>query len=209
MVPGRSRRRSLILFAGGAVLGGATARPRVSKAASLTPDDTAKLRAGEVVSVPLDVDLDEGSYFGGVAYALVPASVTEVAGVINDPGTYPSILPKTLESRVLGSVGDDRRVYFRQGGNAGSAAYVLFVRRESLGLFRFWLDKSAAHDIADLWGYFDVQPYADGSLLTYAALVRLDFGIVKLLFSGAIRRFAMTTPGLVRAYVEAHRGHPG
>ncbi len=110
--------------------------------------------------------------------------------------------------------GRDTAVYLRQGGRAGSAAYALIVRRESLGLFRFWLDPSQPHEIADLWGYFRVQPWgSEASLLTYGALVRLDFGVVKLLFSETIRRVALGTPAVVAgAYVEArsraHRAPP-
>ena len=73
-------------------------------------------------------------------------------------------------------------------------------------MLRFWLDPSQPHDIADCWGYFRVQPWGRrASLLTYAALVHLDFGMVKMLFTEKIRRYALGTPGLVRAYVRAHR----
>jgi hypothetical protein len=204
MVPGRARRRSLIQLAGAAALC-AIVPERRALASGLSPDDVARLSAGEVVSVPLDYDLTQGAYFGGLAYAVVQAPVAVVSAVLNDPSTYTSILPKTIESRVLWRRGHDMQVYFRQGGRHASAAYVLLVHRESQGLFRFWLDPSQPHEIADLWGYSRVQPWErDVSLLTYAALVRLDFGVVKLLFKDVIRRFALSTPGLVRDFVMAH-----
>jgi hypothetical protein len=204
MVPGRARRRSLIQLAGAAALS-AVLPERRALAAALSHDDVARLSAGEVVRVPLDYDLAQGSYFGGLSYAVVQAPVGVVSAVLNDPSTYGSILPKTIESRVLRRGGQDMQVYFRQGGRRGNAAYVLLVHRESLGLLRFWLDPSQPHEIADLWGYFRVQPWEkDASLLTYAALVRLDFGVVKLLFSEIIRGFALSTPGLVRDFVMAH-----
>jgi len=208
MVSGRARRRSLIHLAGAAALSAlvpgraaAAARP-----ASLSQDDLARLGRGELVSVPLDLDLPEGDYFGGISYALIHAPVAEVAAVLADPGAYRAILPMTLEARVLSRRGQDAQVYFRQGGRLGSVAYVLIVRRESQGLFRFWLDPSHEHEIADLWGYLHVHPQGnDASLLTYAALVRLDAGVTKLLFSEKIRQFALRTPALVRAYVEGRR----
>jgi hypothetical protein len=126
---------------------------------------------------------------------------------ILDPASWSSILPMTLEAKLLGRKGQDMQAYFRQGGKLGSASYVMIVRRESLGLLRFWLDPSREHDIADCWGYFRVQPWGKhNSLLTYAALVRLDFGMVKLLFSEKIRGYALSTPGLVRAYVHRKLG---
>jgi hypothetical protein len=208
MVPRRARRRSLIQLAGGAALG-ALVPARTARAAPLSPEEVARLAAGEVVRVPLDLDLPQGSYFGGLSYAVVRAPVAEVTAVLNDPSTYTSILPKTLESRVLRSGERDRQVYLRHGGRAGSAAYVLTVRRESMGMFRFWLDPSQPHEIADLWGYFRVQPWdKEASLATYAALLRLDFGVVKMLFSEVIRRYALSTPGLLRDFVHAHGHEP-
>ena len=204
MVPGRPRRRSLIRIACAAALA-ALLPERTAGAERLKPDELARLAAGEIVRVPLDLDLPQGDYFGGIAYAVIPAPVGEVAAVLDDPATYSSILPMTLEARVLSRRQPDLQLYLRQGGRLGSAAYVLQVRRESQGLFRFWLDATQPHDIADLWGYFRVSPWGKNeSLLTYAALVRLDTGLVKLLFKEAIRTQALGTPGLVRAYVNAH-----
>jgi hypothetical protein len=205
MVPGRARRRSLIQAAAAAAIG-ALLREQEAEARPLEAEQVARLRRGEVVRVPLDIDLKAGDYFGGVAYAIVPASVETVMGVLADPATYTKVLPMTLESRVLPSPGPDRRVFFRQGHRrVGTADYVLLVRRESPGLIRFWLDASEPHDIADMFGYFRAQPWGPRScILTYAALLHLDFGVVKLLFSEKIRQIAFTTPGRIRAYVESH-----
>jgi hypothetical protein len=200
----------LIRLAGAAASAwfGALLPPPVARAAPLPARDQERLAAGEVVRVPLDLDLPQGSYFGGVSYAVIQAPLADVTAVLLDPSAYRSILPMTLESRLLWQRGPDMSVYFRQGGRAGSAAYVLLVRRESQGLLRFWLDPSQPHEIADLWGYFRVQPWGkEGSLLTYAALLRLDFGLVKLLFSEIIRRYALGTPALVRAFVQGQHAH--
>jgi hypothetical protein len=201
MIPRRPRRRSLVQLAGATTLA-ALLPERVASAEHLTQDDLARLAAGEIVRVPLDLDLPQGDYFGGVAYAVIPATVGPVTAVLDDPATYRSILPMTLDARVLSQRGGNRQVYLRQGGRLGSTAYVLLVRRESQGLFRFWLDPTEPHEIADCWGYFRVSPWGRAaSLLTYAALVRLESGVVRLLFKEAIRGNALGTPALVRAYV--------
>jgi hypothetical protein len=202
MVPGRARRRSLIQLAGAVALG-ACLPGRRAAAAPLPTDAVARLARGELVRRPLDLELPQGGYFGGISYAVIPASVEAVTAVLADPSTYTRILPMTMESRVLSRIGPDLSVYFRQGGRAGSAAYVLTIRRESPGLFRFWLDPRKEHGIADLWGFLRVQPWdPTRCLLTYAALLRLDFGLVKLLFSEKIREYALGTPELVRAFVQ-------
>jgi len=205
MVPRRPRRRSLIRFAGAATLG-ALLPERSAGASPLSADDLARLTRGEIVKVPVDFDLPQGDYFGGISYAVVPAPLGAVAAALDDPGTYPSILPMTLEARLLSRRGVDSQVYLRQGVKLSSAAYVILVRRESQGLFRFWLDVSQPHQIEDFWGYFRVSPWGpEASLLTYAAVVRLEPGLVKLLFTEAIRGKSMDTPALVRAYVVARR----
>jgi hypothetical protein len=206
MVSGRTRRRSLIQLAGAVALG-ACLPARRAAAAPLPADEVARLSRGELVRRPLDLELPQGGYFGGISYAVIRAPVDTVIAVVADPSSYPRILPMTLESRLLRQVGADLSVYFRQGGRAGSAAYVLTIRRESPGLFRFWLDPSMVHEIADLWGFLRVQPWdRTSSLLTYAALLRLDFGLVKLLFSEKIREYALGTPELVRSFVQGQRG---
>jgi hypothetical protein len=204
MVPRRTRRRSLIHLAGAAGLG-ALLPGRPATAAPLSEGDRARLDSGEVVRMPLDLDLPQGSYFGGVSYAVIHAPVEAVEAVLADPGTYPAILPMTLEARIVSRQGRDMHLYLRQGARLGSAAYVLLVRRESASLLRFWLDPTQPHEIADCWGYFRVLPWGKGAaLLTYAALIRLDAGMVRFLFSEKIRQYALGTPGLVRAYVQDH-----
>jgi hypothetical protein len=207
MVPGRPRRRSLILAAG-AALTAALLPARAAEARELTADERERLAHGEVVKLPLDYTLAKGYYFGGISYAVITATPAEVMAALNDPAAYSSILPWTMEARVVGKQGHDTKVFFKQGGSLGSASYVLVVRRESASLLRFWLDPESPHEIGDCWGYFRVQPWGKRStLLTYAALVQLDFGLLKL-FTETIRKYALTTPALVRAYVQRH-GQPG
>jgi hypothetical protein len=202
----RTPRRTVLRLGGLAALG-ALLPERIAHARPLALADAQHLATGDVVRVPMDLDLAQGHYFGGVSYAVVRATVADVTAPLADPSTYTSIIPMTIESRVLDRNDRDMEVLMRQGARSANAAYVLTIRRESLGLFRFWLDPSKPHDIADLWGFFRVQPWGtEASLLTYAALVRLDFGVMKLLFSEAIRKVALGTPGVVRAYVHAHRG---
>lgn len=212
MVPGRPRRRSLIQAASAAALAALLPEAR-AEAREISPDDLRRLTHGEVVKVPLDLELASGDYFGGISYAVIQAPVAEVMGVLLDPSSYTHILPLTLESRVIGARGGDNQVFFKQGGKLGTASYVLVVRRESPGLLRFWMDPSEPHDIGDCWGYFRVQPWGRrGSLLTYAALLHLEPGLVKMLFTETIRRYSMGTPGLVRAYVrerQARDHHDG
>ena len=208
MVSGRQSRRSLIHAASAAALAALlpVAQESVAEARELTADERERLAHSEVVKLPLDFELPKGDYFGGITYTVISAPPAEVMAVLTDPASYSSILPVTMESRVVGKQGHDTRVFFKQGGKLGSASYVMVVRRESQGLLRFWMDPEQPHEIGDCWGYFRVQPWGKRSaLLTYAALVHLDAGLMKMLFTEIIRKYALLTPGLVRAYVQRHQ----
>ena len=206
MVPRRPGRRSVIRAGLGLLAAPlALALPSSSLAAGLDDDERRRLAAGDLVRRHLDVDLAAGSYFGGVAYTIVHASPAEVMAAISDPDAYRAILPLLREGRVIGKQGDDLLVYFSHGGRVYSSGYVAIVRRESPGLIRFWLDPSRPHDVADCWGYFRAQPYGPDTLLTYGALLRLDFGFIKAFFSEKIRKYALDSPLLIRSYDEAKR----
>jgi hypothetical protein len=204
MVSRRTRRRSLIQAASAAALG-ALLPGREAEARALSPEDIEHLDHGELVRVPLDFEIRGADYFGGISYGVIHAPLERVMAALLDSQAYTSLLPMTLEARVLGRQGIDLRLYLRQGKRVANAEYVLLVRRESPGLLRFWLDPDEPHDVGDLFGYFRVQPWGkDATLLTYAALLHLELGMVKMLFSETIRRYALGTPGLVRAYVQGH-----
>lgn len=196
----RSGRRAALAWLASAV---ALAASRPAAAAGISPAERARLASGELIRRHIDVELAAGSYFGGVAYAVIRAPAEAVIAALYDASAYPHIFPLLMEGRLVGMRGADRLVYFRHGGRVASAGYTAIVRRESPGLVRFWLDPSEPHDIEDCWGYFRVQPFGEGAvLLTYAALLRLEFGVVKLLFSEKIRAYALETPALVRRWVE-------
>jgi hypothetical protein len=207
MPPGRIHRRALLCGTGGAALGALVPRPLLGE--ELTHDEHRRLAFFSPIRVPLDLDLPQGSYFGGLVYQKIRCTVDEVMTVAGDPGGYASILSYTQEARVLSRSGRDVQVYLRQGEGVISVSYVMLVRREASNLIRFWLDPSQPHDLDDAWGFLRVEPWskppwlkmveAPGprSVITWGLLLRIDARLLKLQFSEGIRRYAMETPVLV------------
>jgi hypothetical protein len=174
-----------------------------ARAERLTAEEETRLSRGEVVKRTFDVDLPQGDFIGGVAYVIISAPPSEVLPVLLEPSSYLHIFALTQEARLEERKGDDFIIYLRQGGKKISGEYSVRARKETPSLVRFWLDPSRPHDIADCWGFFRMDPAPEGkTLLTYGALLHLEFGVMKLLFQEKIRNYALETPARLRAFVE-------
>lgn len=177
-------------------------------AGGLTDDERAALGRGEVVARPLAFALDDGRYVGGVSYVIIRAPVRDIMDALEDVSTYPNLLPLLAEARLVRSRGDESVVKLTHYTRFAKASYTLRVRRDAPTLVRFWLDRAYPADLEDCWGFFRVTRInKDTSLLTYATLMNLGFGVARFLFESKIQGYALSTPGLVRRYIEDKRNH--
>ena len=151
-------------------------------------------------------------YVGGVSYVLINAAPEQVTGVLENVGTYRHILPRTRSLRLIGfSRQGESIIELEQGNSLVHGKYTVRVRREraapdsSSALIRFWLDQGYSHDIDDASGFFRVEPMGEGTLLTYMVMVDLGSGLFARLFESKVRNVALSTPALVKSYVESHR----
>lgn len=181
----------------GGSLGAFVATP--ARAGTLTQDERDALTRGEVVTRPVDADLEEGTYLGGVSYGIVEAPAPFVLALLRDVSVYKDILALTLEANPAGRKGGDQLVYFKHGGRLGSAGYTMRIREaDAENTIRFWMDRTFDHEIDDVWGYVRIDPLGPSTCLaTYAILC--DLGTVyRVLFGERIRAFALETPGHIR-----------
>jgi hypothetical protein len=154
----------------------------------------------------VDADLDEGSYIGGVSYAVVNAPAAHVLAMLQNVGVYREILALTIEAKDVGEKGGDQLVYFKHGGRLGTAGYTMRVRKpDRSGVIRFWMDPAFEHEIEDVWGFVRVDELGpERCLATYAVLCDLG-AIIRLMFGERIRDYALDTPAHLK-YV-AERDH--
>jgi hypothetical protein len=173
-------------------------------------EESARLARGDTLTFEQTVDKPNHHYVGGVTYTVVDATAGELTSLLEDVRAYRQLLPHTKQARLIGVNGNDFFVELRQGTALLETAYKIRVRREDGGrLFRFWLDATKPHGIADAWGFFRVSPLQDGPtaprvLLTYGILVDVGPGIVRDLFEERLRTLVLTVPQLVRQYALAH-----
>src|SRR4051812_14237746 len=170
----------------------AEASPRAgSRTNVLSRSEREALLAGEVVARPMQFETDGGSYRGGVSYSVVNAPVAAVLAALSNVDTLPQALPHTKTARLIDVRGALARVELVHGDGT---TYTVRIGRSAPrstrfaipggGELRFWLDSSRPHDISDVFGFFRVEPFADGkSLVTVAAALDLGPGITSLFFS--------------------------
>ena len=198
----------------GVMLGAGLASPEVARADTLSTDESTRLNRGETVARPVTIEDDERRYVGGITYAVVRASVSELQDLFEDVSAYANVLPRTKRATLVGHEGLDQLVELRQGNAIIDARYTLRVRHEAWRRdVRFWLDQRRPHDIKDAWGYFHVDPMPDDaegprSLVTYAVLVDLGPGIVRELFEERLRAVLLTTPSILSRYMVSRRRAP-
>lgn len=168
-------------------------------AAPLSALERELLEAGRTVRRHVDADLDEGTYIGGVSYAIAEAPASFVLAMLADVTVYKRILALTLEASPAGKKGADQLVRFKHGGGLGTAAYTMRVQpADREGVIRFWMDPAFDHEIDDVWGFVRAEPRGpDRCLVTYAVLCDLGT-VIRLVFGERIREYALDTPEHVR-----------
>lgn len=168
----------------------------------LSSAERVELLSGGVVERPLSFEDDRGRYVGGVSYQLVKAEPAVVLGELSVVDNLPHMLPFTLEAQVVDRSATATFVELTQGKAPFVGSYTVQVVREP-GQLSFWLDRDRPSSIQDLWGYFRVQPFEEGTtLLTVAVALDLGAGVTRWLFEDRIQRVALSTPGKIRHFVE-------
>src|SRR5205823_4278655 len=114
-----------------------------------------RLVAGRTVVREETLEAGSRRYVGGVTYAIVDATPTELATIFDDVSAYRQLLPRTKEARLVGENEGDRFVELRQGNAVMEASYTIRIHADHPhGEVRFWLDPSHPHGISDAWGFF-------------------------------------------------------
>ncbi|HET9957813.1 MAG TPA: hypothetical protein VFQ61_25120 [Polyangiaceae bacterium] len=180
----------------------AEAEPSRSSGSSLSRPERAELAAGQRVERALEVHAGSGEYVGGLAYQVVRAAAPAVMLELTDLSNLQSMLPNTLGSRVVARDRDIVRVEVEQGVRPFVARYTIVMQPATAGEVRFWLDKTAPHDIEDVWGFFRVTPFGKHSLLTVATAIDLGSGLVSALFKERVRALALRSATSIRDFVE-------
>jgi hypothetical protein len=187
------------------------ASPATATQTELTEAEVAALEAGRPVVREETIEQAGHRYIGGLSYIVINAPAAKVTATLADVRTYRDILPSTRAVRWIGlSRTGDAVVELEQGNAIAHGKYTVRVREDApvadnaAAIFRFWLDPRYPHDFPDAHGFFRVEPRGERTLLTCLVRVDLGPGLFRRLFEGKVRKTALSTPMLVKTYVESH-----
>jgi carbon monoxide dehydrogenase subunit G len=156
---------------------------------------------------------DDHRYVGGTAYVLIDALPDQVMRMLEDTNSFWHVLPRVSDVKPLGFDGADKLVEIAHGTSVMGARYTVRIRAQRQGAhkqaLRFWMEPTRPHTIKDADGSFRVEPYGEGqTLFTWKIRIDLGAGLTRWLFEEKVRRIALTTPALMRKYVQSRRERP-
>jgi hypothetical protein len=134
----------------------------------------------------------------------VKASLEDVHAMLMTEGSLTHVLPYTRSADLVGTAqGPERHVRLVQGTSLINVEYTLHIE-DAGAVVRFHLVKRFPHGIEDSQGFFELTAEApDRTRVRFVDAVDLGGGIARLLFKEQIRKSALTTPLLVRNYMES------
>jgi ribosome-associated toxin RatA of RatAB toxin-antitoxin module len=175
----------------------------VSAAPDLSSEQHRRLSTGDVIVLDrLPPGGDARRAQGGTAIALVHAAPTMVWDVLVDFGRHRGLFPRVVESQVLERRAERTLVRYVVGIGPFSFGFHVNNWAEAQERHLRWqLARDQQNGLfVESWGYWDLQPHPDGTLLTYAMGARTV--LPRFLTRGAERDGLVETVRAVRERVE-------
>jgi hypothetical protein len=172
----------------------------------LSARELEQLGRGKLVSRPLRNA--RSTQVGGTSWILVNADVDTVWRALTDFSHYGRFVPAAGRARILQKNGDVRIVGMQQESGLVTVSYALRTvldpaRRE----IRFRVDRRRPRDVHDGWGYFKLEPRADGrTLVTYGAVVEPGGAVLAAVMGDALRDHLLNIPRRLKRWVEGRQG---
>lgn len=209
-----SRRRTGVLVAVAALLGGAAAVPSWSVAQQadegFSAEERRRLASGELVTRPVERQRGQRRLIGGSSWQVVnqPPEVTWRA--LCDTDAYPHMLPSTRSVDVVAHRPGQRTVRIRHEVGFVSARYHLRMdfdheRRD----VSFRLDAQRPNDLRAAWGFLAVSAYEDDpdrSLVSYGVMADPGGGMLGGVIRPQIHEWILRVPQTIRTYLNGSGG---
>lgn len=168
----------------------------------LSARELAALGRGRLVSRPLRNA--RSTQVGGTSWILVNADADTVWRALTDFSQYSRFVPSAGRSRIIQRNGDVRIVGMQQESGLIQVNYALrTVLDPSKREIRFRVDRRRPRDVRDGWGFFRLEPRADGrTLVSYGAVVEPGNAVLAAVMGDALRDHVLSIPRRLKRWVE-------
>ena len=194
-----------VVFAVGSAPGaGAQRRTARGDRAPFSRVEQARLARGGLVTRSSARMRGQLRLIGGTSWQVVRQPPEVVWRAVNDTASYPDMLPRVSEARVVSRSPNVRTVFVRHGGGGVDARYYLQARvdggRKDM---RFGLDGRRPHTIRAAYGFLTVRSWRPGqSLITYGVMADVGSGVLVGLLRPTIHAWILRVPQTMKQFIE-------
>jgi hypothetical protein len=171
-----------------------------SEARELSSEEEADLRAGKLVTRPLEKQAFGRQLIGGLAWQLIDADVDSVYAALTDVHAHVKYLPAAEDVREVAP-----KILFVQHrlGLIRAGYYVRTLHDPSRHSLRLQLDRSRPSSIRDAWAELRVYPYGEHrSVVSLIVMADLGDSLVIRLIRSNVHTWMLRVPQLLKRYVE-------
>lgn len=180
-----------------------------SEARELSREEEADLRAGKLVTRPLEKLSHGRQLIGGMSWQVIEATPATVFAALTDEHAHVKYLPAAEEVRKV-SAGPPEILFVQHRLGLIRAGY--FVRAQSdpaRRSLRLHVDRSRPSSIRDAWAELRVYPYGDHrSVVSLIVMADLGDSLVIRMIRGNVHTWMLRVPALLKRYVEGSHKKP-
>jgi ribosome-associated toxin RatA of RatAB toxin-antitoxin module len=170
--------------------------------AAFTPGERARLLRGELVERRSSREHGGMRLMGGASWQLIDSPPEVVWQALLDTPRYPRFLPQVEEARLVSQSGAKRKVFVRHGGLAAASYYVSLQVENPLRDIRFKIEQGGAIGVRAAWGFYNLRPHGDGTLLAFGIMADIGDGLLTALVRPQVHEWMMKVPWMVKRFVE-------
>jgi hypothetical protein len=177
---------------------------RASEARELSSEEEADLRAGKLVTRPLEKMSYGRQLIGGMSWQLIDANVDSVYAALTDVHAHAKYLPAAEDVREVAPGPPPILFVQHRLGLIRAGYYVRTLNDPLQHSLRLQLDRSRPSSIRDAWAELRVYPYGDHrSVVSLIVMADLGDSLVIRMIRSNVHTWMLRVPELLKRYVEA------
>ena len=175
-----------------------------SDARELSSEEEADLRAGKLVTRPIEKMSYGRQLIGGMAWQMIDANVETVYAALTDVHAYVKYLPAAEDVREVAPGPPPILFVQHRLGLIRAGYYVRTLPDPSRHSLRIQLDRSRPASIRDAWAELRVYPYGNHrSVVSLIVMADLGDSLVIRLIRSNIHTWMLRVPQLLKRHVES------